>query len=93
MDQGTQQNAAMVEEQTAASHALAQEAAALDDLLRQFKLGAQAAAPAPRTVAATPASRPVASPARALASKVSKAFGGKQATAAAAVVQEDWTEF
>jgi methyl-accepting chemotaxis protein len=92
MDQGTQQNAAMVEEQTAASHALAQEASALDDLLRQFKLGAQAAAPAQRTAAATPASRPVASPARALAGKVGRAFGGKQATAAA-VVQEDWTEF
>ncbi|KKZ87399.1 methyl-accepting chemotaxis protein [Rhizobium phaseoli] len=91
MDQGTQQNAAMVEEQTAASHALAQEASALDELLRQFKLGTQLAAPA-QTAAATPASRPVASPARALASKVSKAFGGRQATAAAAV-QEDWTEF
>ncbi|MBB3659498.1 methyl-accepting chemotaxis protein [Rhizobium sp. BK650] len=93
MDQGTQQNAAMVEEQTAASHALAQEAAALDDLLRQFKLGGQTAAPVQRTVAATAASRPVASPARALASKVTKAFGGKQAAAAAVAVQEDWTEF
>ncbi|MBB2822323.1 UNVERIFIED_ORG: methyl-accepting chemotaxis protein [Rhizobium esperanzae] len=92
MDQGTQQNAAMVEEQTAASHALAQEASALDELLRQFKLGTQLAAPAQKTAAATPASRPVASPARALASKVTKAFGGRQATAAAAV-QEDWTEF
>ena len=40
MDQGTQQNAAMVEEQTAASHGLAAEAAALNTLLAQFKLGA-----------------------------------------------------
>ncbi|WEZ85259.1 methyl-accepting chemotaxis protein [Rhizobium sp. 32-5/1] len=39
MDQGTQQNAAMVEEQTAASHGLAAEAAALNTLLAQFKLG------------------------------------------------------
>ncbi|MDK1384581.1 methyl-accepting chemotaxis protein McpU [Sinorhizobium sp. 8-89] len=39
MDQGTQQNAAMVEEQTAASHGLAQEAAALNALLAQFNLG------------------------------------------------------
>ncbi|MGO8528662.1 hypothetical protein ACC753_37530, partial [Rhizobium ruizarguesonis] len=38
MDKGTQQNAAMVEEKNAASHALAQEASALDELLRQFKL-------------------------------------------------------
>jgi methyl-accepting chemotaxis protein len=90
MDQGTQQNAAMVEEQTAASHALAQEAGALDELLRQFKLG-QAVAPAPKAAVATPASRPVASPAHALTRTVAKAFGGKQA--AAAVVQEDWTEF
>ncbi|EJZ20463.1 methyl-accepting chemotaxis protein [Rhizobium sp. Pop5] len=90
MDQGTQQNAAMVEEQTAASHALAQEANALDELLHQFKLGQ--AAPAPRTTVAAPNARPVASPARALASKVTKAFGGRQASAAVAV-QEDWTEF
>ena len=39
MDQGTQQNAAMVEETTAASHSLANEAAALSHLMSQFKLG------------------------------------------------------
>ena len=38
MDQGTQQNAAMVEEQTAASHGLATEASALKELLSQFRL-------------------------------------------------------
>jgi methyl-accepting chemotaxis protein len=38
MDQGTQQNAAMVEESTAASHSLATEATALNDLLGQFRL-------------------------------------------------------
>ena len=43
MDQGTQQNAAMVEEQTAASHGLAAEAAALNALLAQFRLGQEAA--------------------------------------------------
>ncbi|KQV68189.1 methyl-accepting chemotaxis protein [Rhizobium sp. Root1220] len=90
MDQGTQQNAAMVEEQTAASHSLAQEAGALDELLRQFNLG-QARAEAPRASIANTASRPVASPARALTRTVAKAFGGRAATAAA--VQEDWTEF
>ena len=49
MDQGTQQNAAMVEEQTAASHGLASEAAALNDLLAQFNIGGtqQAAARQP----------------------------------------------
>lgn len=37
VDEGTQQNAAMVEEQTAASHGLSQEADALFEVLRQFK--------------------------------------------------------
>lgn len=37
VDQGTQQNAAMVEEQTAASHGLAAEAKALFTLLEQFR--------------------------------------------------------
>ena len=37
VDQGTQQNAAMVEEQTAASHGLATEAKALFALLEQFR--------------------------------------------------------
>ncbi|MCL6705461.1 methyl-accepting chemotaxis protein [Pseudomonas sp. R2.Fl] len=40
MDQMTQQNAAMVEEATAASHDLAGETDALMDLVRQFRLGA-----------------------------------------------------
>ncbi|KQV43734.1 MULTISPECIES: methyl-accepting chemotaxis protein [unclassified Rhizobium] len=39
MDQGTQKNAAMVEESTAASHNLAAEAAALGELLSKFNLG------------------------------------------------------
>jgi methyl-accepting chemotaxis protein len=38
VDKGTQQNAAMVEESTAASHGLAGEAAALSQLLDQFRL-------------------------------------------------------
>nr|CAD6605994.1 methyl-accepting chemotaxis protein [Rhizobium sp. TCK] len=44
MDQGTQQNAAMVEEQTAASHSLAAEAAKLMELLARFNLGMAAQA-------------------------------------------------
>ena len=46
MDQVTQQNAAMVEESTAASHALAEEAEALAHLVGHFRLG-EAAAPLP----------------------------------------------
>ena len=43
MDQDTQKNAAMVEETTAASHALAMEVQALNQLLSQFELGADSA--------------------------------------------------
>jgi methyl-accepting chemotaxis protein len=46
MDQVTQQNAAMVEESTAASHALSQEATNLSDLMSQFRLGVDHAQPA-----------------------------------------------
>jgi methyl-accepting chemotaxis protein len=38
MDQVTQQNAAMVEETTAASHSLSREASVLSDLMGQFRL-------------------------------------------------------
>ncbi|MDR6664487.1 methyl-accepting chemotaxis protein [Rhizobium sp. 1399] len=69
MDQGTQQNAAMVEESTAASHSLATEATALNNLLGQFRLtgtgGFVASAPistapaAPRAAARPAARAPV----------------------------------
>ncbi len=44
MGQGTQQNAAMVEQSTAASHSLAAEVHHLNQLLLQFKVGASGAA-------------------------------------------------
>jgi methyl-accepting chemotaxis protein len=93
MDQSAQQNAAMVEQSTAASHSLANEAEALNKLLAQFKLG-QANAP----MAATARAEPQPSPARALMRKVAGVFtgGGGGAAAAAAVtasVAEDWEEF
>jgi methyl-accepting chemotaxis protein len=101
MDQGTQQNAAMVEQSTAASHALASEAGSLNDMLGQFRLaggdtGGRSVQPARagaiRNAAPQPASassRPSASPARNLGRKLANAFTGN-----AAVKQEaDWTEF
>ncbi|WP_454848083.1 methyl-accepting chemotaxis protein [Rhizobium binxianense] len=65
MDQGTQQNAAMVEESTAASHSLATEAFALNNLLGQFKLTGTGGfvASAPAAVAAPAAPRPAPRPA------------------------------
>lgn len=87
MDQTTQQNAAMVEESTAATNRLAEEASNLARLIARFKI--EAGMTAPR--AATPANQPVASPARALSRKLAGAFGGRAATAAA--VASDWEEF
>ena len=46
MDQVTQQNAAMVEQSTAASHSLAQDTAELERLTTRFKTGAEQAEPA-----------------------------------------------
>ena len=48
MDQSTQQNAAMVEESTAASHSLAREADALFALLGTFEIGGSRTAPTRR---------------------------------------------
>jgi len=94
MDEGTQKNAAMVEETTAASHSLAHEAMALAQLMSQFKLDGAAVAnqgrPSFAKPAATTASHgPVASPARQLGQKLTNAFRGN-----AALKQEpEWSEF
>ncbi|OAP39907.1 chemotaxis protein [Sinorhizobium glycinis] len=85
MDQVTQQNAAMVEESTAATNRLADEAANLARLIGRFRLEAGAAA----ARIAGHDSKPAASPARALGGRLAKAFGGRTATAAGA----DWEEF
>jgi methyl-accepting chemotaxis protein len=75
MDQVTQQNAAMVEQTTVASHRLAHEAEVLSRLVGQFKLGReivpQAARPAMRHGA--PAASPV-PPAKAVAAKAAVAL-------------------
>jgi methyl-accepting chemotaxis protein len=86
MDQGTQKNAAMVEQSTAASHGLAQQAGQLMQLMAQFKTdeGYQASS---RLAPATPAAQPQPSPARALGRKIANAFKGNTAAAA------EWSEF
>ena len=56
MDQVTQQNAAMVEQSTAASHSLAQDTAELERLTARFRTGAEPSPPPPVTKRdATPA--------------------------------------
>ncbi|WP_165184193.1 methyl-accepting chemotaxis protein [Caulobacter soli] len=84
MDQVVQQNAAMVEQATAATHSLKGEAGELAVLVGRFKVGGGAGRPA----AAAPASRPVASPARAAQTKVAAAFNGN-----AAIATDSWEEF
>jgi methyl-accepting chemotaxis protein len=83
MDQVTQQNAAMVEEATAASHALSGEADAMAQEISKFELGdspsrAASHRPAPRR----PAHEPV---------RVLKTVGN--GGAAPKQTQENWTEF
>ncbi len=89
MDQVIQQNAAMVEESTAATNRLADEASNLSRLIARFNLGtggpAASAYSAPR---ATRDSGPAASPARKLVGKVAAAFHGN-----AALANDNWEEF
>jgi methyl-accepting chemotaxis protein len=88
MDQGTQKNASMVEQSTAACHGLAQQATSLTQLLGQFRLGEKAPRmAAPRLGPARGESQPQASPARALGRKIANAFNGNAAVAA------EWSEF
>ncbi|EJT01714.1 HAMP domain-containing methyl-accepting chemotaxis protein [Rhizobium sp. CCGE 510] len=93
MDQVTQQNAAMVEETTAASSSLANEAANLQRLVAKFNLGSSKNSEASRYNSGvrevSAASMPVASPARNLGRKIASAFGGSRA----AVQGENWSEF
>ncbi|MDZ7603539.1 MAG: PAS domain-containing methyl-accepting chemotaxis protein [Hoeflea sp.] len=85
MDQGTQQNAAMVEQSTAASHSLAQEAAALFHLLSKFKTDGNSGYSGPRAVSTGPAA---ASQRAAPARQKAAAFQGN-----AAVDTSEWEEF
>ncbi|MBR7617979.1 methyl-accepting chemotaxis protein [Phenylobacterium sp. 20VBR1] len=91
MDQVTQQNAAMVEQSTAAAHALNGEATELRRLMGDFRTGAESAPPrASRPQAAGPGSRPAASPPRRMAEKIRANFGGAAATQHKT---QDWEEF
>lgn len=89
MDQGTQQNAAMVEETTAAAHSLAREADLLFQLLGQFKIVNGGVHPRSAPAAANDQSRPRPSPARQITAKVAQAFHGN----AAVKTGSNWEEF
>jgi methyl-accepting chemotaxis protein len=85
MDQSTQQNAAMVEESTAASHSLAKEAQALFQLIASFDIGSTPTATGSRRETER---TPVPSPARRLMARVSSAVGGNTAAKV-----DSWEEF
>ncbi len=96
MDQVTQQNAAMVEEATAASHSLAGEAQELTRLVGQFKIGQDAehhALPPPVRKAASVARPSHARTApRTQGGKIAS-FAKNSAAVAMAATADDWDEF
>jgi len=87
VDKGTQQNAAMVEESTAASHNLAQETSVLAELLRQFKVGGSVSRPAGK-----PARMEKTDP-RAAQEKIAEAVKSFPTSGNAALKADDWEEF
>ena len=76
MDQGTQQNAAMVEETTAASHSLAREAEQLFNLLGQFNVGASRTR---ESGSVQPFRTGTSSPIRRMSTEIAHAFDGNTA--------------
>ena len=101
MDNATQQNAAMAEQASAASHSLTQEAENLAVLISRFRLAESEMAPRPvqsRTMPARASAAPAPSrpsdrehPARAIVSKVQGAFRAR--TEGNAAIKDEWEEF
>jgi len=75
MDQVVQQNAAMVEEATAATHSLKRDATELKRLISRFQVGGPGSASRTAPELATPRSQPAPSPARAMNQKLAVSFG------------------
>ena len=91
MDQVTQQNAAMVEETSAATHKLTAEADSLVRLVSGFKVSRQTnRAP---TVARIESHRPVASPARKMMANVARGMSSSRGGSAAQATSQEWEEF
>lgn len=87
VDQGTQQNAAMVEEQTAASHTLAQEASELFDLLGQFQFGDRPTSTPHVRLASIKSGSPT------MPRQIQRAPVAKGRGSAGVAVQSDWEDF
>jgi methyl-accepting chemotaxis protein len=97
MDQVTQQNAAMVEEASAAGATLANEAGRLRKLVTQFQLGTLGvyATDTSRTARVRSASNhaTAASAPRSMVGKITNTFSGRGGAAPTAAVADDWQEF
>ena len=91
MDQGTQQNAAMVEETSAAAHTLANEAARLFALIGEFNIGVRNTDQ--RSAVSAPSRRPAPSSAPAPARPMKKTVSYPTNGNAALKPQESWEEF
>jgi len=88
MDQGTQQNAAMVEQSTAASHNLASEVESLNRLLATFETGVTAGG----KIASWHDAKPIAPPIHRAQQTIAKAFTSR-GNAAIAQTPDTWEEF
>jgi methyl-accepting chemotaxis protein len=99
MDQVTQQNAAMVEESTAASRNLASDTAELSEIVRIFDVGSGDAPVRKTSTRAVPHPAPAAPRAAPKPQMKTVATGGRRASGAQAVraapqaAAEDWQEF
>ena len=94
MDQVTQQDAAMVEQSTAASLSLSRDAAELAELVGRFEASKVAAAPTPIHAASVQQMKArVESFARAHAAPARARMAAGGGRAAVAAVQSDWEEF
>ncbi len=95
IDQGTQQNASVAEQSTAASYTLSEEVSGINEMLNEFNTGISNTGGSKmqsQPEEAGEQNTPQPSPAHALTRKVAKSFGGAGA-AAAAVEDESWEEF
>lgn len=106
MDETTQQNAALVEEASAAARSMEEQAAGLAEQVGSFRLSADVSAPAARPSKVTPLNaprtggsagfRPAAAAPRGVAAKALPGRGTGKASASAAATKaddDDWTEF
>ena len=95
MDEVTQQNAAMVEEATAASQALRSEAQTLRQLLSRFDVGDVRASSekSSRRAANTNKSTPLENPVKAQQAKAETFASSRAPANANSAVAEDWSEF